>query len=532
VAPDLAGASPVSRPTTTTSNNNNNNNNSNSNNNNNNNNNNNPRSIGEAIQQESDVEGLLEVAAKMWLPSDPDLKPHLKTQSVHHEKRQRWAGQLLAKWGDGVCSTSGRIIDVPLLWDPRLVRAVNAAALPFSSSSSSSNIVDDSNNDKEHRAVREALLGLHTIVGHITSTTTAAGSVNSYQSTNLSNALMKEFFQATQALLERALAMANDLSFTSAIEVRWAAKGLQVRINHLVIGEDRTDTVISCGFDTLDQRVKRLPFDIIPMGIDVQSADLMVHQHTARSNDGTKNGEMLMQNLQECIPFHFDTIVTRQGTSVVERRGTAWVAEEGIGALAYSGKLMKPHPMPDLVRAIMRQVESILYDPAVSPGQPFFDCALCNYYPDGETSCRFHTDPEHGTMWDRLNVVVSVGNPRRFAFRPIPDITTWNEWDNYSVDSRSNKVGGDADNAPVVIRFFPGDIVSMWGSCNDDFHHAVYPESTSSMVGSRQEDVDISRISLVLKRAMVNGKGRRGHGNMGEGRRSRRKQDKTNQLFS
>jgi hypothetical protein len=37
-------------------------------------------------------------------------------------------------------------------------------------------------------------------------------------------------------------------------------------------------------------------------------------------------------------PSSEETITTRQGTSVTERRGTAWIAKEGIGALAYSGK--------------------------------------------------------------------------------------------------------------------------------------------------------------------------------------------------
>jgi hypothetical protein len=37
----------------------------------------------------------------------------------------------------------------------------------------------------------------------------------------------------------------------------------------------------------------------------------------------------------------------------------------------------------------------------------FFDCALCNLYPTGESACKFHTDPEHGTYWDRLTCVVS-----------------------------------------------------------------------------------------------------------------------------
>ena len=174
--------------------------------------------------------------------------------------------------------------------------------------------------------------------------------------------------------------------------------------------------------------------------------------------------------------------------------------------------------MPDVVRIIMRQVEKAIDAP---PGD-FFDCALCNCYPDVETSCRFHTDPEHGTMWERLNAVVSVGCSRRFAFRPIPEITQWSDWDtavsSTNAGTRGESVKDDTANAPVVIRFFSGDIVIMTGTCNDNFHHAVYPENPSILL---DHDIDASRVSLVLKRAMVNGN-RRGHGNQGEGRRSRR----------
>ena len=166
--------------------------------------------------------------------------------------------------------------------------------------------------------------------------------------------------------------------------------------------------------------------------------------------------------------------------------------------------------MPTLVRSLAERVETAID----APHKGFFDCALCNYYPDGDSACKFHTDPEHGTMWERLNCVVSVGNSRRFAFRPIPDETTWNEWDG-GLETRQ-----DTATVPAVIRLFPGDIVSMWGECNDLFHHAVYPESEDV---AANEGPASRRVSLVLKRAIVNGKGRRGHGLAGEGRRSRRR---------
>lgn len=103
-----------------------------------------------------------------------------------------------------------------------------------------------------------------------------------------------------------------------------------------------------------------------------------------------------------------------------------------------------------------------------------------------------------------------------FAFRPIPDVTTWSEWD--EIDrSTPMKAIQQNENAPVALQLFPGDVVFMTGSCNDDFHHAVYSSPLEGIA------VNNSRVSLVLKRALDRGGGRRGHGLAGEGRRSRQR---------
>jgi alkylated DNA repair dioxygenase AlkB len=99
-----------------------------------------------------------------------------------------------------------------------------------------------------------------------------------------------------------------------------------------------------------------------------------------------------------------------------------------------------------------------------------------------------------------LTCVVSVGDDRRFAFRPLA--TTWEE--------------GCHHDRPAVIDLFPGDIVVMDDHCNDDYLHAVF--------AARDNNVDQppnGRISLVLKRAIARAGGRRGHGLSGQGRRSK-----------
>jgi len=59
-----------------------------------------------------------------------------------------------------------------------------------------------------------------------------------------------------------------------------------------------------------------------------------------------------------------------------ERRETCWVADKGVGGLAYSGKIMNPIPLPpciDRIRCRIEELTGIRYD-----------CALINLYPDGD----------------------------------------------------------------------------------------------------------------------------------------------------
>jgi hypothetical protein len=128
---------------------------------------------------------------------------------------------------------------------------------------------------------------------------------------------------------------------------------------------------------------------------------------------------------------------------------------------------------------------------------------LCNHYTDATSACKFHTDPEHGSFWDRTTVVVAAGSDRKFAFKPID--TTWLDWDPLKLDSSQQTIATN-------VHLFSGDLVVMTDNCNDDFYHAVY-------AGENDKD----RISLVLKRALDRGNGRKGHGQQGEGRRSKRK---------
>ena len=129
-----------------------------------------------------------------------------------------------------------------------------------------------------------------------------------------------------------------------------------------------------------------------------------------------------------------------------------------------------------------------------------FDCVLCNLYPaGGESACKFHTDPEHGTLWARPTTVVSVGETRRFCFRPL----------------RRAGSAPPADEARFTVPLFTGDVVTMVGRCNDDYEHSVLPAQGERNTGAR--------VSLVFKRALPRRDGKRGHSLQGEGRRGGRK---------
>jgi len=435
-----------------------------------------PASVGQQIQQAADVDDLLAAASVLWVPTDDDLPPHY-CQEVHHEKRQRWAGQLLGKMGQIIPAS----FDASLWADGRLSRAIEAAAIPFHGR-------DADRAKVEGRAISESLIGLASIVGR-----TPPPSPFGFDGAGA-------IIAGVAQLISRAEGMANELELKDAVEVRWAARTLTARLPGLT--EQQSNPI-----SDLDARVSHLPFDIFPLGVEWPNV----------CNGEYVDQPQLVSTLRDAIPFNFDTITTRTGSEVIERRGTAWVADKGIGALAYSGKLMKPQPLPSIVSSAMRATEKIVLDYVDDDDDDatiFFDCALCNHYPDAEAACKFHTDPEHGSLWDRLTCVVSAGDDRRFAFRPIPERSAWGDWD--SIDDAE---GGNG-NAPAVYHMFAGDIVKMSGRCNDDFWHAVYADDVATISAGSGE----GRVSLVFKRA-IDRNGKRGHGLSGEGRRSKRRRD-------
>lgn len=512
------------------------------------------RTMGEAIQMASSISHHLFIAEKfVWLPTDDNLLPHF-TQLIHHEKRRRWGSQLLEGLGNAALASwendpielhqnlssfeSGEGSTTTIWTDERLARAIMSVALPMD--------VEATNNrpKKEGVWIAAALKGLHSLSGCILPTAPCSSRMDSWM----------KIHEGISILIQSADKLSEQSSLKDAIELRWAIRGLTSRLqmaNTISSGDvpmNIDDRTLDFSTPVLNSRTLNLPFDIahcLPWQMDPSSPSNNYYGYPTQN---------LLPALLQSIPFHFDTLTTRTGNSVIERRGTSWLAEDGIGALAYSGKLMRPSAVPDVVREIMRDVEQwcveqgrrhsssqillgensssmslveLNWDDSNSASLPylelgqflqsgdfstFFDCALCNHYPDGDSACKFHTDPEHGSLWHPTTCVISCGASRIFAFRPIPELSTWSEWDGQKriKDEQLN------DNAAATLQLFPGDLVFMSGNCNEVFHHAVYSSPFDEAAGS-------SRVSLVLKRALDRGRGKKGHGLAGSGRRARQR---------
>ena len=365
-----------------------------------------------------------------------------------------------------------------------------ASALPFDNDNSNNYEVDATK--KQARNLVLALTGLHTLAGvtlpHSKSTFTNHDDRNKDDTLN-----EMDIVHAMTLLIRETERLAFQISLRDAVELRWAIRGLVVRfgmplvsaVQPLLAGdhsegalvvEQHSEAVLRQCIPKLEERVQRLPFDIIPLGLDwnqFQEDDGNEDLKEGHDNSIHGNHDVVPSLLNE-IPFRFDEITTRTGSSVQERRGTAWVTSDEIGALAYSGKLMLPSPMPSMVAKAMRYVEHALFvedeqcntKPSFyfdsdydrmkifweETGQ-YFDCALCNHYPNNDSACKFHTDPEHGSFWERLTCVISAGKDdvRKFAFRPIPDETCWSDWEGTTLSKvQSSKC--EEDILPAVIQ--------------------------------------------------------------------------------
>ena len=421
--------------------------------------------VGTAIEKAACASELLDAASRIPAPS-PDGSfpaPHL-AQDVHQLKRQQLASNALSRLSKLLLGSGARRERQATLCDERFLYLSQCAAEP---SFARQDGVDRLLDAQSARNVARALESLASICA--ADAADLAGRTDDLEALRASAA----------CLALRAEGFAGSFGLAEAVTSRWAIRRLFGR---------------ALETPALDALAAPLPFDLHPGAVVLPlegAADCVLPSMAALLPS------LDVKTLGKAVPFEQAELLTADGRKVRERRQTAWLAEDGIGALAYSGKLMNPSPLGacDTILALRDGIERDLGER--------FDCALTNFYAKGgQAACAWHRDPEHGDVidgakWARPTYVVSVGETRRFAFRRHrqPGQAPLSEDDRH------------------VVHLFTGDVIAMHDNCNDAWEHSVLAGDGERNAGAR--------ISIVFKRALVGSDGKRGHTLEGQGRRAR-----------
>ena len=433
-----------------------------------------PVPIGTALERATTAEEVLVAAARIPTPGPPFALPHLG-HDVHQQKRQSLACNALSALSEKVLVGSGACAERQhTLSDGRLQRLALCAAAPSAA-------IPDGEDAEHDRACARLVVVALAALGALC----AADATERVQHRDGAiGSELEPLREAALRLVERADLLTPAMGASDAVAAWFAARRL--------LG-------VAADAPSLEQRVaaEALPFELVPGLCALPPPGSTAVAASIAPSLGALVGEALRVDvLQTEVPFAQQQLLTADGQKVRERRHTAWLAETGIGALAYSGKLMPPTALEGC-DAVVRVRDALQCDTDEA-----FDCALCNLYPaGGEAACKWHTDPEHGTKWALPTTVVTAGEPRRFAFRPI------------ATGGGGGGTGGGDERERHTFALFTGDVVCMHGACQQEYEHAVLPGQGARNTGAR--------ISLVFKRALLGPDGRRGHGLQGEGRRAR-----------
>ena len=437
-----------------------------------------PPAVGALIEQACTAADVLSAAELIHAPGPPFAPAHL-AQHSHQKKRQSHAANALGRLARLLVGSGSGAARHRALEDPRLFHLASCAAAPSSAAADA----DDA--PFATRVCVDSLGALASLCGEdAAERALRAGAASSAAAA----ARLAPLRASVSQLAQRAAALADGMTEAEAAAAAYACERL-----------------LGAAPDALSRRVAELPWRVVPgrVALPAESCDAAEEEEEveactpweeAEAAVGELAGRLDVEELRREVPFEQSVLMTADGKSVKERRHTAWLADEGIGALAYSGKLMAPASLAGSPSV------AALRDALERQSGERFDCVLCNYYPNGEAACKWHTDPEHGTKWARPTSVVSVGETRRFAFRPMKGV---------------GGGGGGGASDRHVFDLFSGDVVAMRDNCNDDFEHAVLP--------AQGDQNRAPRISLVFKRALAGPDGRRGHGLQGQGRRARRR---------
>lgn len=428
--------------------------------------------VGALIERARSADELLAAAARIPAPGPPFAMPFL-ADDVHQMKRQRLACNALQRLAASLVGSGHAAERQAVLLDERFGHLASCAAAP---SSCRADGADQQLDAASARHIVGSLAALSALCAEDAAERVRSGTSGAPALARLRAAALE--------LGGRAEALCGLFALHEAASARLSIRRL--------LGSELPTA-------RLERAVGALPFDFLfpaPALPAAGAAGGAANGGSAASAGSALHrmllaGELSVGGLLAHIPFAQAELLTADGRTVAERRRTAWLAERGIGALAYSGKLMQPQPMPQPVLAIR--------DALAADGGELFDCVLCNLYAEGgEAACKWHCDPEHGSRWALPTSVLAIGETRRFGFRPLRD------------SARSGEASWQ-----LVLPLFCGDVVLMSGECNRQFEHAVFPAEGAANRGAR--------ISLVFKRALLCN-GRKGHGLAGEGRRARARQ--------
>ena len=170
----------------------------------------------------------------------------------------------------------------------------------------------------------------------------------------------------------------------------------------------------------------------------------------------------LMEKIKNQITLQTDTILIGRGevqVEVPERRHTAWLSDDESLTFEYSGKVMVPKPIPSFIKVLQLK---LFEDFGIN-----FDGILVNYYPDGNSSMGYHSDPV-GAKWTNDFIILSLGSTREFIFRDCAN--------------RDNKIRYD---------LCDGDMIYMSDDCQEKYEHCL----------KKCKRDDSPRVSLVFKKS-------------------------------
>lgn len=434
-----------------------------------------PGSAANALQDAECVEELLQAASLLVLPEEESL--HWHGQHIHRNKRRVASSRALtrlAKWlASESCNTQGGARELCVM-DPRFTRLVECVA---------AEVEDDESNSNSKSEKTETDLGL---------------AFDAFRALGSLAPVPEGLKQAVVQIASRVSEESEMPPHRASICV-WASGRLGIDRSHFSVkkfADANRETPFRVLTDLFTSNETDYAYDTnivdtYATGGWESAADILAEAKGREEKDNDVGKNMFekienvfnVKNLAKEVPFKVEKLVTRDGVRVEERRETCWMADKGIGGLAYSGKVMSPvafTPTIDNLRNFLHE----------KTGQRF-DCCLINLYPEKSVACKWHKDPDLGRLWARDSVIVSIGETRKFGFRK------------------------DGVNTSGKIKYGPehwfrvqsGDAIWMFGDCNDVWEHCVYP-------GESDGDVDDApRASVVFKRSLAVGKGggKRGH---------------------